>query len=176
MATNSTVGTLGVAAALCIVCSILVSTAAVKLKPIQTENKNLDIKKNLLLSAGLIKDSNVTKAQIQQAFEKVETKVVDLSTGSILSDVDPAKVDLKKRPKTPTSMLSFLLIRMWPKLNIGPKEVRFILLKKMAKFPCWFFLFMEKVFGQRCMDFWPWPLIQKQLKVLGFMSMVRLQV
>lgn len=102
MATNSTPGTLGIAAALCIVCSILVSTAAVKLKPIQTENKSVDIKKNLLLSAGLIQNENVSKAEIKSAFEKIETRVIELSSGSILKDVDPSKIDIKKEAKDPS--------------------------------------------------------------------------
>ncbi|HDZ16538.1 MAG TPA: Na(+)-translocating NADH-quinone reductase subunit C, partial [Methylophaga aminisulfidivorans] len=40
--------TLFIAVLLCLVCSILVSTAAVYLRPIQTENKKDDIKKNIL--------------------------------------------------------------------------------------------------------------------------------
>ena len=101
MATNSTGGTLGVAAVLCIVCSILVSTAAVKLKPIQTENKAFDIKKNLLNSAGLLKSSNPSKERVEEAFKAITTYVVDLKTGDILKDVDPNKVDLKKEAKDP---------------------------------------------------------------------------
>jgi len=101
MATNSTVGTLGIAAVLCVVCSILVSTTAVKLKPLQDQNKSLDIKKNLLMSAGLLKNSKATKSEILSAFEKVDVKVIDLESGSVLEGVDPNKVDLKKEAKDP---------------------------------------------------------------------------
>ena len=52
MQNDSALKTLTVAGVLCIICSVLVSTAAVKLKPMQDLNKKLDIKKNLLLSAG----------------------------------------------------------------------------------------------------------------------------
>ena len=78
MSINSTGGTLGVAAVLCVVCSILVSTAAVKLKPIQMENKAFDIKKNLLISAGLIKNTTATKDEVAEAFKAITTYVVDL--------------------------------------------------------------------------------------------------
>ena len=38
-----------VALSLCLVCSVFVAVAAVGLKPIQTSNKDLDRKKNILL-------------------------------------------------------------------------------------------------------------------------------
>ncbi len=101
MATNSTGGTLGIAAVLCVVCSVLVSATVVQLKPLQEQNKVLDVKKNLLLSAGLIKDPNTTKDQILDAFKKVDVRVVSLENGDLLSDVDPNKVDLKKEAKDP---------------------------------------------------------------------------
>jgi len=45
MAKDTITKTLTVAALLCIVCSVLVSTAAVKLKPLQERNKALSTKK-----------------------------------------------------------------------------------------------------------------------------------
>ena len=43
--------TLLVASGLCIVCSLLVSGSAVLLRPLQEENRRLDIQKKLLLTA-----------------------------------------------------------------------------------------------------------------------------
>ena len=43
-----------VAFSLCLVCSLVVSTAAVYLKPLQEANKALDRKKNILNVAGLL--------------------------------------------------------------------------------------------------------------------------
>lgn len=102
MSNDSTVKTLVVATCLCVACSILVSTAAVKLKSTQVANKRLDVKKNLLLAAGLIKTGNVSASEIQSAFEKVETKLVDLSTGEEVSDMDASKFDLEKADKDPS--------------------------------------------------------------------------
>ena len=48
---NSWKGTVAVAAILCGVCSVVVSLSAISLRPMQEENKILDVKKNLLLSA-----------------------------------------------------------------------------------------------------------------------------
>ncbi|MCO4794366.1 MAG: Na(+)-translocating NADH-quinone reductase subunit C [Bacteriovoracaceae bacterium] len=99
---NDTVGkTLGVAAALCIVCSILVSTSAVQLKPRQVENKKLDIKKNLLLASKLIDNPKASKDEILKAFEKVEARIVNLETGEEVSELDPDKFDAKKASKDP---------------------------------------------------------------------------
>ena len=54
---DSTQKTLIVALALCVVCSVIVSTAAVMLKPAQEANKTLDRKRNILAAAGMLDDS-----------------------------------------------------------------------------------------------------------------------
>lgn len=103
MSNDSTAKTITVALALCVVCSVLVSTAAVKLKPVQLENKKLDVQKNLLLSTGLLKDSKATKTQVLDAYKAVETKLVDLSTGKI-TDKDPATFDLESSDKASNAL------------------------------------------------------------------------
>jgi Na+-transporting NADH:ubiquinone oxidoreductase subunit C len=105
MSNDSTGKTLGVATFLCVACSILVSTAAVKLKPIQIENKKLDVKKNLLLSAGLIKTGNLPKEKIEEAFSAVETRLINLETGEEATDVDASSFDLEKADKDPKASL-----------------------------------------------------------------------
>ncbi|MDZ7825603.1 MAG: hypothetical protein U5R48_05805 [Gammaproteobacteria bacterium] len=49
-----------VAVSVCLVCSILVSGAAVALKPLQQANKALDRKQNILVAAGLLDDGETT--------------------------------------------------------------------------------------------------------------------
>jgi Na+-transporting NADH:ubiquinone oxidoreductase subunit C len=89
--------TVGVAAALCIVCSILVSAAAVKLKPIQTKNAELDMKKNILSAAGLFKDND----SIEEIYSaKVVEKVIELENGSV-TNIDPKTFDLRKAEQHP---------------------------------------------------------------------------
>jgi len=46
--------TIVVAVTLCLVCSVIVSTAAVVLKPMQKENQLLDRKQNVLRAAGVL--------------------------------------------------------------------------------------------------------------------------
>lgn len=86
---DSVKGTLLVALVLCIVCSVVVSTAAVLLKPQQEANAELDMKRNVLLAGGLI-DAGQRNAQvIEEAFGNVTIKYVDLRTGKF-TDEAPA--------------------------------------------------------------------------------------
>ncbi len=84
-----------VAFALCIVCSVVVSTAAVNLKPMQEINKAMDFKRNILQAAGMY-DASVS---VDEQFKNVQTKIVDLSTGKYSNDVDPDKYDQRKAAK-----------------------------------------------------------------------------
>lgn len=87
--------TLIVAFSLCIVCSVIVSTAAVILKPTQEINKVLDQKRNILAAAGMLDES----LSIEDQFAKIKTKVVDLRTGKFTDDVDPERYDQRKASK-----------------------------------------------------------------------------
>lgn len=101
MQNDSTGRTILVAFLLCVVCSVLVSTAAVQLKSRQVENKKLDIKKNLLLACKLI-TPGATREQINEAFKSVETKIVDLETGEFVTDVNAEDFDAVKASKDKT--------------------------------------------------------------------------
>jgi Na+-transporting NADH:ubiquinone oxidoreductase subunit C len=89
--------TLIVAFSLCIVCSVIVSTAAVMLKPAQEVNKTLDRKRNILAAAGMLDESR----SVEEQFSQVTTRVVDLRTGKFSDDVDPGKYDQRKAAKDP---------------------------------------------------------------------------
>ena len=97
MPNDSTQKTLIVALALCLVCSILVSTAAVKLQPLQKRNQELDRKKIILEVAGLLKPG----VSIDELFKQVEPKVVDLSTGEYVDTMDPNQYDQRQAAKDP---------------------------------------------------------------------------
>ncbi|MCK5121207.1 MAG: Na(+)-translocating NADH-quinone reductase subunit C [Methylococcales bacterium] len=90
--------TIAVALSLCFVCAILVSFAAVALRPLQIENKAMDMKKNILDVAGLLKDGT----DIHQAFaEQIEEKLVDIETGDYVEDMNPVSYDQRKAAKDP---------------------------------------------------------------------------
>lgn len=92
---DSFVRTLVVAVTLCLVCSIIVSSAAIILKDKQLINASLDKKKNVLVAAGLFKpDTN-----IEQAFANIEQKFVNLDTGEFVTVKNPATFDQRKMAK-----------------------------------------------------------------------------
>jgi Na+-transporting NADH:ubiquinone oxidoreductase subunit C len=90
--------TIAIAVALCLVCAVLVSMAAVALKPIQVSNKELDMKKNILDVAGLLNpDTN-----IENTFkDRIESKLVDLETGDYVESMDANAYDQRKAAKDP---------------------------------------------------------------------------
>ncbi len=82
---SETVKTLVVAGLLCFVCSIVVSITVVTLRPQQYKNAELDMKKNILMSAGLMKDGD----DIDTIFKEIETIVIDMESGKkVDTDVD----------------------------------------------------------------------------------------
>lgn len=99
MASNdSTSKTLIVAFALCIVCSVIVSTAVVVLKPVQEINKTLDRKRNILAAAGML----VEGQSIDEQFSHIQSRVVDLETGKFADDaIDIDKYEQVKAAKDP---------------------------------------------------------------------------
>ena len=89
--------TLIVAFSLCIVCSVIVSTAAVVLKPAQEANKTLDRKRNILAAAGMLQEG----VSVEDQFQQVTARVVDMRTGRYADDVDPDSFDQRKAAKDP---------------------------------------------------------------------------
>ncbi|MCB1754580.1 MAG: Na(+)-translocating NADH-quinone reductase subunit C [Gammaproteobacteria bacterium] len=97
MPNDSRAKTIAVATLLCLVCSVVVSTAAVGLKPRQEANKALDKKRNILQIAGMLREG----ADIDELFSGIEPRVVDLDSGEFVDDVDPAGYDQRKAAKDP---------------------------------------------------------------------------
>ena len=96
---------IGFAAALCLVCAILVAGLAVALKPQQELNKVLDRKEKVLQVAGLLEEGVKKPAdEVEALFEaNIRGRFVDLKTGKVLGDdelkakgIDPAKFDARK--------------------------------------------------------------------------------
>ena len=90
---------LTVALALCIVCSVVVSAAAVVLKPQQQANKTRDLKRNILMAAGLY-DANMS---VEEQFERVTTRVVNIETGEYTSEINPEGFDQRAAAKDPST-------------------------------------------------------------------------
>ena len=84
MPNDSVTKTVVVAVTLCLVASMVVSAAAVSLRPVQEANALRDKQSNVLQVAGVY-DPDVTVAE---AFEAMEPHVVDLSTGEFTDQFD----------------------------------------------------------------------------------------
>ena len=97
MANDSVKRTVLVALVLCLVCSVVVSAAAVLLRPAQKANAELDKKRNILKAAGLYQDG----VSVDEQFKSVSAKVIDLSTGKFTDAVDVATYDQRKAAKDP---------------------------------------------------------------------------
>ncbi|WP_046002969.1 Na(+)-translocating NADH-quinone reductase subunit C [Pseudoalteromonas rubra] len=86
---NESIGkTLGVVVGLCLVCAVVVSFAAVQLRPLQQANKIEDVQRNILAAAGVENVENVSETYNQV----IDARVVDMNTGEFV-DTDPNSFD-----------------------------------------------------------------------------------
>lgn len=97
MANESIGKTLSVALTLCVVCAVVVSAAAVILRPAQQANKALDLKTNILASAGLLQQG----IDVEVQFEQISVRIVDMDSGRFSDAVDPATYDQRRASKDP---------------------------------------------------------------------------
>lgn len=103
---NSVPYILGFAVAVCLVCAMLVASAAVGLKPIQDRNARVDRLTRVLEVAGLVQARERLSAQeVIERFEAhIEPRVVDLKTGEYNEGaVDPATYDQRKAASDPST-------------------------------------------------------------------------
>ncbi|MDP1557534.1 MAG: Na(+)-translocating NADH-quinone reductase subunit C [Nitrosomonas sp.] len=87
--------TLLVAFAVCLVCSLIVASAAVLLKPIQMANQSIERKRILVEIADLMKPG----LTVAQAYQQVDIFMVELSSGLVTDAFDPEKFDITKAVK-----------------------------------------------------------------------------
>jgi len=92
MQTESNKQTLIVATCLCLVCSVMVSTAAVVLRPAQQIQKMLDIQKNILKVAGIYDKT----LKVDSQFKVVKPVLIQLGpNGSRITDPSEEGINLK---------------------------------------------------------------------------------
>ena len=87
--TDSTAKTIFVAVAVCLVASMIVSAAAVALRPLQEVNKLKDKQTNILQVVGLYQPGT----DVAQAFGAFEPHVLELASGTFTDKFDPATFD-----------------------------------------------------------------------------------
>ncbi|MDD5124585.1 Na(+)-translocating NADH-quinone reductase subunit C [Methylovulum sp.] len=119
--------TIAIAVSLCLVCAVLVSFAAVALKPLQVNNKELDMKKNILDVAGLLEEGS----NIDTAFaEKIEAKIVDLATGEYVESINAADYDQRKAAKDPAQSVAIPKQQDIAHIRVKAKYAKVFLVKE----------------------------------------------
>ncbi len=99
MSKDSTSHVLIVALLLCVVCSVLVSAAAVGLRDRQELNKATEKRKNILQAAGLYHDDQ----PVNEQFAHIQTRLVDLQTGTFSERFDPTTFDSRSASRDPAT-------------------------------------------------------------------------
>lgn len=89
--------TLLVAIGVSLVCSVLVSAAAIVLRPLQEANQAQFRQRIVLEVAGLYDPD----APVVEQFGDIETRLVDLATGEYVDDMDPASFDAEAAANDP---------------------------------------------------------------------------
>ena len=85
MRNNDTVfKTIFVAITLCLICSAIISSAAVGLRDLQEANQKLDKQSKILSSIGLSTKSK----SIEELFLSIQEKIIDLDTGEFIDSMD----------------------------------------------------------------------------------------
>lgn len=97
MSRDSTAKVLSVALLLCLVCSILVSAAAVGLNARQERNKIEEKRRNILQAAGLFEAGK----PLEEQFSQVRSRIVDLEKVAFVDDFDPATFDSRSAARNP---------------------------------------------------------------------------
>ena len=87
---ESVIKTIGVAFAVCLVCSLIVSASAVSLREQQKENKLNDRRVKILEVADIKIEPDQT---IAEAFKKLEQKFIDFNTGKLMDEYKNFNID-----------------------------------------------------------------------------------
>jgi Na+-transporting NADH:ubiquinone oxidoreductase subunit C len=110
-----------------LVCAVLVSFAAVALKPLQINNKEQDMKKNILDVAGLLEEGS----NIDAAFaEKIEAKIVNLETGAYVDNINADEYDQRKAAKDPAQSVAIPKAKDIAHIRIKAKYAKVFLVKE----------------------------------------------
>ena len=116
MQKNSTANILLVALIICIACSVIVSAAAVILRPMQVANKALDQKVNILQVAGLWQQDQT----VEQMFTNIETRLIDIEDGEYSQLFAQDEFDQRQAAKD--AQLSIALTKEQDIANINRRE------------------------------------------------------
>jgi Na+-transporting NADH:ubiquinone oxidoreductase subunit C len=99
---DSPVRSFAIVIAVCVVCSVLVSSAAVVLAPIQHENALKVRKRQILQAAGLL----VPGLDINEQFAQMTPRMVNLDSGEYVEAGDPVDFDVARVSRDPKASVA----------------------------------------------------------------------
>jgi len=99
---DSTQKTLLVALIMCLACSVIVSGAAVLLRPTQQANAEIDRKRNIVQVAGLLEQDG----DVETAFENVTSRMVNLDTGLFTDELEGVAYDQYTAARNPAMSMA----------------------------------------------------------------------
>lgn len=99
---NSPAKTLLVPLIVSLVCAVLVAGAAIALRPQYLANLEQSRQTNVLAAADLRTDGQ----SIEAAFQQIEARVVDLSSGEYAPEIDPATLEQAQRSGAPLAAVA----------------------------------------------------------------------
>ena len=96
---------IGFATAVCLVCSIVVSTSAVALRERQDRNKVLDRQTQVLVVAVLLEaDQKASAEEVENLFaQNIKIRAIDLESGEYEDSIESSTYDQRKATKDPSS-------------------------------------------------------------------------
>ena len=96
--------TIAFSAVVCVVCAVLVSSAAVSLRDRQMANSELDRKRNVLRAAGVAReDETLPAGEVERRFASFQVVAVDLRTGQEDPNFQTAGYDARRAQGDPTA-------------------------------------------------------------------------
>ena len=102
MNSDSPLRALVVVVAVSLVCSVLVSVAAITLKPIQLRNEKLERYRNIVSLTGLVAPGEMlSDDQTLELVDQLDIRIVDIDSGEWDSDIDPNTFDQRASSADP---------------------------------------------------------------------------
>ncbi|MEM7182774.1 MAG: Na(+)-translocating NADH-quinone reductase subunit C [Spirochaetota bacterium] len=132
MSAETPAKTVTVAFILCVVFSLIVSTTAVVLKDKQDYNKDIDLKKNILVSAGLLPSKDASNKEVEETFKKVQPIVIEVTSGK-KTELKTTDVDIANDVKDNSKSIKIASKDDIAALSRRPKNVVVYIVKEAEK-------------------------------------------
>ena len=96
-----------VVGAVALVCSVLVSTASITLKPIKLQNQKIERSRHVVSLTGLVpQDSVLSDEEILDAAEQLDVRIIDIDSGEFDDSIDPESFDARAAVNNPEASVA----------------------------------------------------------------------